>query len=74
MERLIDLGTFLIIKCEDLDLIIEQLGLNLQRNDNIYLLTLIVCNIFAYIVIYIFIKLAIKIIKFLFKKRRNIWL
>lgn len=74
MERLIDIETFLVIKCNDLDLLIQSLNLNLTSNSELYLLTLIVCNIFAYIIIYFFIKIAIKVLKFIFKKRSNLWL
>lgn len=75
MERLINIETFFVIKCADLDVLINSLGLAINKTSDIYLLTLILCNIFAYLVIYLFIKLAIKITKILFKKRRfNKWL
>ena len=69
MERLINIETFFIIKCSDLDILIDSLQLTLDKTSDKYLLTLILCNIFAYLVIYLFIKLAIRVTKTLFKKR-----
>lgn len=70
MERLIDITLFFIIKVPQFDELITTLGLNLDKSSDIYLSTLILTNIFAYLVIYLFIMLLLKILKKLFRKRR----
>lgn len=70
MERLIDISNFFIVKPNHLDEIITQLGLNLTINSELYLVTLILANIFAILVIYIFIKLILYILKKLFRRRK----
>lgn len=73
ITQLIDIEKFLVVKCEHLDTLILNLGLNLDKTNNNYLLTLIMANIFAYLVIYIFIALILKISKHIFKKNRRIF-
>lgn len=70
MERLINISNFFIVKPNHLDEIITQLGLNLTINSELYLVTLIIANIFAILVIYIFIKLILYILKKLFRRRK----
>lgn len=73
MERLIAIENFFIIKAPQFDEIIQNLNLNLTTNDSVYLLTLILINIFAYLVIYIFIKLALRITAKLFRRRKRVF-
>lgn len=73
IEQLIDIQKFLIVKSEHLDTLILNLGVNLNKTNDTYLLTLILANIFAYLVIYIFIALLLKISKHLFKRNRRIF-
>lgn len=73
MGQLIDIEKFLIVKCEHLDTLILNLGLVLDKSDNNYLLTLIVANIFAYLVIILFIYLMLKINKHIFKRNRRLF-
>jgi len=70
MERLIDISNFFIVKPNHLDEIITQLGLNLTINSEVYLITLILANIFAILIIYLFIKLILYILKKLFRRRK----
>lgn len=70
MERLINISNFFIVKPNHLDEIITDLGLNLTINSELYLVTLILANIFAILVIYIFIKLILYILKKLFRRRK----
>lgn len=70
MERLIKIENFFIIKATQLDEIASALNLNFTRSNDTYLLTLVMLNIFAYLVIYLFIKLAIRIKRKIFKRRR----
>ena len=70
MERLIKIENFFIIKATQLDEIASTLNLNFTRSNDTYLLTLVMLNIFAYLVIYLFIKLAIRIKRKIFKRRR----
>lgn len=73
MERLIAVENFFIIKVPQFEEIIQNLNLNLTTNDSVYLLTLILINIFAYLVIYIFIKLALRITTKLFRRRKRVF-
>lgn len=73
MERLIAIENFFIIKAPQFDEIIQNLNLNLTTNDSVYLLTLILINIFAYLVIYFFIKLALRITAKLFRRRKRVF-
>lgn len=70
MERLINISNFFIVKPNHLDEIITQLGLNLTISSEVYLLTLILANIFAVLIIYIFIKLVLFMLKKLFRRRK----
>lgn len=70
MERLIDISNFFIVKPSHLNDLILNLGLNLDTNSEVYLITLILANIFAIIVIFIFIKLILFILKKLFRRRK----
>ena len=70
MERLIDISNFFIVKPNHLDEIITHLGLNLTINSEVYLITLILANIFAILIIYLFIKLILYILKKLFRRRK----
>ena len=70
MERLIDISNFFIVKPNHLDEIITDLGLNLTINSELYLVTLILANIFAILIIYLFIKLILYILKKLFRRRK----
>ena len=70
MERLINISNFFIVKPNHLDEIITQLGLNLTINSELYLVTLILANIFAILIIYLFIKLILYILKKLFRRRK----
>lgn len=69
MERLIEITNFFIVKPSHLNEIISSLGLNLSINSEIYLLTLISANIFAILIIYIFIKMILFILKKAFARR-----
>ena len=71
MERLIDITNFFIVKPTHLDTIINSLNLNLTNSDPNYLSTLIIANIFAVIVIFLFIKCVRIVLKKLFRKRRG---
>ncbi len=70
MERLINISNFFIVKPNHLDEIITDLGLNLTINSELYLVTLILANIFAILIIYLFIKLILYILKKLFRRRK----
>lgn len=70
MERLINISNFFIVKPNHLDEIITDLGLNLTINSEVYLITLILANIFAILIIYLFIKLILYILKKLFRRRK----
>lgn len=73
MERLIAIENFFIIKVPQFNEIIQKFNLNLTTNDSVYLLTLILINIFAYLVIYIFIKLVLRITAKLFRRRKRVF-
>ena len=70
MERLIDISNFFIVKPSHLNEIIAELNLNLSINSEVYLLTLILANIFAVLIIYLFIKLILFMPKKLFRRRK----
>ena len=70
MERLISISNFFIVKPSHLNEIITELGLNLTINSEVYLLTLILANIFAILIIYIFIKLILFLLKKAFRRRK----
>lgn len=70
MERLISISNFFIVKPDHLNEVISSLGLNLTVNSEIYLLTLILANIFAILIIYIFIRLILFILKKTFRRRK----
>ena len=70
MERLINIANFFIVKPSHLDAIITELSLNLTINSDVYLLTLILANIFAVLIIYVFIRLILFILKKLFRRRK----
>ena len=70
MERLINISNFFIVKPNHLDEIITDLGLNLTIHSELYLVTLILANIFAILIIYLFIKLILYILKKLFRRRK----
>jgi len=71
MERLIDIKHVLIINVEQFDILLNSLGIELLHNNDSYMPSLILTNIFAYVVIVLFIQLLIKITKTLFKSRRR---
>ena len=58
---MIDLYTFLIIKPELLDLLIDKIGSSLTISSDIYVITLLIANLVAYIVIYLVYKIAMTI-------------
>lgn len=58
---MINLYTFMIIKPELLNILISSVGSNLTIESNNYMLTLLVANLVAYIVIYLVYKIAITI-------------
>lgn len=70
MERLISISNFFIVKPDHLNEVISSLGLNLTVNSEVYLLTLILANIFAILIIYIFIRLILFILKKAFRRRK----
>ena len=73
MERLIDLKHFLVIKVEHLDQLLLDLDIILPHSSDNYMLTLILANIFAYLVIFLFIYLLLKISKKIFRRRRRLF-
>lgn len=73
MERLIAIENFFIIKDVQLEEIALNLGINLTKNSDNYFLTLVLTNIFAYLVIYLFIKLVLRITKIFFKTKRRLF-
>lgn len=73
MERLIDLKHFLVIKVEHLDQLLLDLDIILPHSSDNYMLTLILANIFAYLVIFLFVYLLLKISKKIFRRRRRLF-
>ncbi|MBO5179091.1 MAG: hypothetical protein J6B87_01935 [Clostridia bacterium] len=70
MERLIDITKFFIIKQDQFEQIIEELGVNLSVNNPNYLSSLIIVNVFAYGIIFLFMYVLLKLRKRIFRKRR----
>lgn len=71
MERLINIELFLIIKSTQLNELITNLNLNLSVDSELYLATLVLVNIFAYLVMYLFVKLIFIIQKKIFRGMRR---
>lgn len=73
MERLITIENFFIIKAQQLEEIAINLGVSFDKTNDSYLLTLVMINIFAYLVIYLFIKLIFRITKKIFRRTRRVF-
>ncbi len=54
----INILKFLIISTDDFNLIVTSLGLNLSTSSDMYLITYLFTNLFAFLVIYAFIKIV----------------
>lgn len=69
----IDISKFLIISPANLDSILLSLGLNLQRINDYYTITLLVANIFAYLVIFMTLFIAINFYNKFLSRRFRRW-
>lgn len=72
MISIIDLSKFLIISTTQFDELIQLLSLNLDKTNDVYMITYLFTNFFGYIIIYLFLKLVVWFYFQLFsKKERN---
>lgn len=69
---MIDIKMFMLISIEKFDDLVIELNLNLTPVDDIYLITYIVVNLTAYIVLFIFFKVLFTIYYKTFHKGGNI--
>lgn len=69
---IIDISVFLIVKTDQFDRLVQIINCNLTQTSDLYMITYLFTNLFAYIIIFLFLKLVVWFYFQLFsKKERN---
>lgn len=72
MKSIIDLSKFLIISTSQFDNLVQIVNCNLTQTSDMYMITYLFANLFAYIIIFLFLKLVMWVYFQIFsKKERN---